>query len=89
MKSCSRCKYQNKREHEEPCSGCVHNAVENFKPMSQADRIRSMTDEELAELLCLYDACVTCSHDGRTCNTMNCDVISITEKWLKSEVGCE
>lgn len=59
---------------------------EHFKCLTNADRIRSMTDEELAELLCLYDACVTCSHDGRTCNTMNCDEIGLTKKWLQSEV---
>lgn len=59
---------------------------EAIQRMTNADRIRNMTDEELAELLCLYDACVTCSHDGRTCNTMNCDEIGLTEKWLKKEV---
>jgi hypothetical protein len=86
MESCETCKYQNKAEHEEPCKNCSHNATDNYEPITNADRIRSMTDEELAELLCLYDACVTCSHDGRTCNIMNCDEIGLTKKWLQSEV---
>lgn len=86
MEGCETCKYQNKAEHEEPCKNCSHNSTNNYEPLTNADRIRSMTDEELAELLCLYDACVTCSHDGRTCNTMNCDEIGLTKKWLQSEV---
>ena len=59
--------------------------LEKYKP-TNADRIRSMTDEELAEFLCLYDVCIICSHGGMTCNTMNCDEIGTTERWLKSEV---
>lgn len=50
MASCERCKYQNKQEYEEPCVGCVHDSTENYEPMTQADRIRSMTDEELANI---------------------------------------
>ena len=50
MDSCERCKYQNKQEYEAPCVGCVHDATENYEPMTQADRIRSMTDEELANI---------------------------------------
>lgn len=81
----------------EKCKNCVHitdmlcdtygcKEYSKFIPMTNADRIRNMTDEELAELLCLYDACATCSHDGRTCNTMNCNEIGLTEEWLQKEV---
>lgn len=60
-----------------------------FKPMTQADRIRSMTDEELVEFLCNYDACLMCKYSSGGCSIINCDEIGITENWLKSEVGCE
>ena len=31
--------------------GCKQNAVDNYTRMTQADRIRSMSDEELAEFI--------------------------------------
>lgn len=61
----------------------------DFKCMTNADRIRNMTDEELAEFLCEYNACYLCKHNDQTCNSKVCDEIGITESWLKSEVGCE
>lgn len=33
------------------CIGCKQNSVDKYKRMTQADRIRSMSDEELAEFL--------------------------------------
>ena len=33
------------------CIGCKHNSVDKYKRMTQADRIRSMSDEELAEFI--------------------------------------
>lgn len=65
---------------------CLDNANDNFKPLSNADRIRNMTDKELAEFLCLYDVCATCNYGWEMCDTMNCDEIRITERWLKSEM---
>ena len=59
------------------------------KKMTNADRIRSMTDEELAEFLCEFDACLMCEFSSGGCSLMNCDSLCITENWLKSEVGCE
>ena len=85
MGSCERCKYQNKQEHEEPCAGCTHNAKDNFKPLTNADRIRSMTDEELAEWLRDIHAC--CVDDEECYLSKTCDVCTL--EWLKSEVGCE
>ena len=77
MDSCSRCKYRYKRENEVPCVGCIHNAVDNFKPMTQGDKIRSMSDEELA--IFLHDYAYDSNEDG----------MDIIFAWLKSEVGCE
>ena len=48
--SCDECKYSSKREDEFPCTNCVHNAIEHYEPITNADRIRKMTDDELAML---------------------------------------
>lgn len=66
------------------------------KPKTNADRIRSMTDEELAELLgTRFDVASVCENleDGcwYKCKTHECDYdeTKLIIKWLKSEVGCE
>lgn len=52
---------------------------------TNADRIRNMTDEELAEFLCVYDACVMCEHVSASfCSTNDCNEIDVTLKWLQS-----
>lgn len=51
MRSCETCKFNYKTEHEEPCRNCTHNAIDNYKPANNLDRIRNMRDIELAELL--------------------------------------
>ena len=49
---CNNCKYDSKESNEFPCVECSHNrAVDYFEPKTHADRIRNMTDEELAEWL--------------------------------------
>lgn len=48
---CKGCAYVYRGEHEEPCAKCVQNASDNYKRMTNADRIRTMSDEELAEWL--------------------------------------
>lgn len=48
---CKGCAYVSRGEHEAPCIKCAQNASDNYKRMTNADRIRSMSDEELAEWL--------------------------------------
>lgn len=67
-----------------------------YRPATNADRIRSMTDEELAELLgTRLDVTSLCENleDGcwYKCQTHECDYNDekLILKWLKSEVGCE
>lgn len=50
LKSCETCSYVGKNENDYPCSKCIMNASDMWKPMSNADKIRAMDDEELAEL---------------------------------------
>ena len=104
MAKCKNCKHL-KRYHEiskgkeEEYDWCVayndnpdierERDCEIFECMTNADRIRSMTDEELAEFLCDYDECLLCEYRNGGCSSKNCDTRNSTEKWLKSEVGCE
>lgn len=74
MGSCETCKHQSKSEGEAPCRNCIHNALNNYEPMTNADRIRSMKDSELLNFLYYeYDNFVFTSR------------IEIDE-WLQSEV---
>ncbi|MCF2555556.1 hypothetical protein [Faecalicatena contorta] len=49
---CKLCKYESFSAESKECLGCKQNAVDKYKKMTQADRIRAMSDEELAEFLC-------------------------------------
>ena len=48
---CKLCKYEHCSMESKECIGCKHNSVDKYKRMTQADRIRSMSDEELAEFI--------------------------------------
>ena len=53
---------------------------------TNADRIRNMTDEELAEFLDKFDStCGMCIHQGK-CYVMNSKCRDGFLQWLKSEV---
>ena len=49
---CKLCKYENCSMESKECMGCKQNAVDKYTRITNADRIRSMSDEELAEFLC-------------------------------------
>ena len=50
MAKCDTC---GKKQYGYLCDGCIHDpsATDKYEPMTNADRIRAMTDEELAEAL--------------------------------------
>ena len=48
---CKLCKYEHCSPESKECQGCKQNAVDKYTRMTNADRIRSMSDEELAEWL--------------------------------------
>ena len=89
FESCSKCKYDNRKGYEYPCNQCEHgvNLKDFYEPQTQADRIRAMTDEELAEFIRktvweeganLFDcADYTCGCPCEECPTYL--------QWLKSE----
>ena len=76
---CKGCAYVSRGEHEVPCVKCVQNASDNYKRMTNADRIRNMNDEELADFIEMkqFFALANNGTDGE----------ERTLKWLQSEVG--
>ena len=75
---CKGCKYEHCSPESEECQGCKQNAVDKYTRMTNADRIRSFSDEELAEWLtkitddAQLDAETKCNYQWG--------------KWLQSEV---
>lgn len=88
---CHKCKYGNNQPTEYPCLECVHNrAVDNYEPMTNADRIRNMTDEELAEYIYGVSEgiaeCVECEEDCDFCEHEDEVCKNRMLKWLQAEV---
>lgn len=87
---CVGCKYENENPDSKYCMGCKQNAIDKYAPMTNADKIRNMSDEELAEFLVgLNEHClagigkVDCSSCNGYCED-NCK--RMTTNWLQSEV---
>lgn len=75
---CKLCKYENCSMESKECMGCKQNSVDKYKRMTQADHIRSMSDDELADFIEMkqFFALANNGTDGE----------EYTLKWLKSEV---
>lgn len=86
-KSCETCAYIGKSENDYPCNKCTNNASDKWQPMTNADRIRSMSDSELAEWLAGIDH----YWDDGEC-IVNFGVVRIQDSkedildWLQSEI---
>lgn len=59
MKSCENCRYRAIDEDCLPCSACIDlgSDLSGWVGTTNADRIRGMSDEELADFLCHWDLC--------------------------------
>jgi len=58
------------------------------KPITNADRLRAMTDEELAEFIAYCTSCATCvvqRGGSNECRNTNCPTAWIG--WLRREAG--
>ena len=75
---CKGCAYVSSGEHEAPCIKCAQNASDNYKRMTNADRIRTISDEELADFIEMkqFFALANNGTDGE----------EYTLKWLQSDV---
>ena len=87
FESCDKCRYSSKSDNEYPCNKCVHSATDKFKPKTNADKIRSMNDKELAEFL---EQIVSGNRNviGINCGNSKCESWKCTEcisMWLQSE----
>ena len=86
---CKGCKYENCSPESKECMGCKQNAVDKYKRMTQADRIRSMSDEELAELLDSVDnggiRALDVDYPCDEC-TQKTECEDCFKEWLQSEV---
>jgi hypothetical protein len=94
---CLTCQFEDYDGSEEPCINCVSDTevegnakpTEYFpkkppKPITHADRIRAMTDEELADWFSIY-CCRNKTYDAH-CETFgNCEACWLD--WLKEEVS--
>ena len=68
----------------------VNQLAEEYKPKTNADRIRAMSDEELAEFLESFEACTNCEYmDGTLCTFNNPCVhefaTAMIFKWLQGK----
>lgn len=78
------CQYCRFEKTEENCQGCWEGS--NYRPkMTNADRIRAMTDEELAEIIS-SDWCAIVCEDTPICGGQ-CE--SRVLDWLKTEAEGE
>lgn len=82
---CTKCLYMNEDSSGEHCGKCTHNYVSWYKPMTNGQRLRTLSDHDLAELLS-----VDCGICGHACaNTVVCnkdDCVKRIEMWLTSPV---
>ena len=75
---CKGCKNEHCSADSKECQGCKQNAVDKYTRMTNADRIRAMSDEELADFIEMkqFFALANNGTDGE----------EHTLKWLQSEV---
>lgn len=50
--ACYSCKYWDTDDDKYPCNECTHNAIDHFRIMTNHERIKAMTVEELADFIC-------------------------------------
>ena len=86
-RTCCTCKHKSKAMCQYPCIECFgwNKHEPNPLPQTNADRIRNMTDEELAlVIMCPYDNLpgeCTCEEDDSRANCIKCCL-----EWLQAEV---
>lgn len=91
---CEKCEFDERDGGDEPCvicTVCGDNKPTQFKPKkppSNADRIRSMTDEELAELWWERVDCGECPMH-RDCRMTGQDCKKLALDWLGQEISEE
>lgn len=88
LEICSKCRFERESEYGCRCSKCITSSdFTEFVPKTNADRIRAMSDEELAELIAeVSNHCLAGIGAVNCSKAPNCDGCKqVTLKWLKSE----
>lgn len=86
MADCSKCKHNYKMPGDEPRCNRMCDGESDFESITNADKIRSMSDEELASMLIEYvePRDVYYCSDCEFFNTIE-DAINHEIEWLQSE----
>lgn len=86
---CTNCKHLEYMIHSKVCPNCFKGDRWEPIPKTNADRIRAMTDEELAELMEDKGDCppIECPHDGEGAKVTRLDCKACWLDWLKQEVA--
>lgn len=50
--TCNSCKYWDTELDAYPCNKCIHNSLDYFKLMTNFERIKAMSVEDLADFIC-------------------------------------
>lgn len=69
---CSGCKYEHLKGSEKPCCDCANMYMDKYEPITNADRVRNMSDEELAKWIDTITACRHCAYEVAGCGGKNC-----------------
>lgn len=67
----------------QPCVECNQFLNEDKKPQTNADRIRAMSDEELAEFLCGVNGCYQANCPGAKLCKFGGGLANGLKKWLQ------
>ena len=89
---CKGCKYEHCSMESKECMGCKQNSVDKYKRMTQADRIRAMSNEEFAKENIYFVSALNAKEglhytglDGHYYRTAE-EVVEANMKWMQSEV---
>lgn len=92
---CKGCRYERENSDSIHCQGCKQNAVDKYAKMTNADKIRSMTDEELAESridridIYLKSDTQMWTGDFSGIAESKGEALKLEKKWLESECDAE
>lgn len=50
--TCNSCKYWDRDVNAYPCNGCIHAALDRFEHITNFDKIKKMSVEDLANFIC-------------------------------------
>lgn len=85
IEKCDTCKYKMSDSNAMPCIRCIHQSLDRYETETNGDKIRRMTDEELAMcMMCPNDCGLAEIECGKS---DQCDCYQCILKWLKEEVG--